>query len=207
MEFMYNPPPESLLPMPSSKPATTVYPSAPGLEIYGWTKSNAARDTVLGILYSVSYFNSHFYIENINKNLKNISLFFKSHWEHLFGVNKSIILKGCVTIITSLLYSFHSIGSLGRSFDEDGVENVTLINSAFSGSDNGLRIKTWARPSKGFVRNINFRNIVMKNVENPIIIDQNYCPNNQGCPSQVNILSFILITLCFLDTINLYLIF
>ncbi|XP_047943451.1 polygalacturonase [Salvia hispanica] len=77
-----------------------------------------------------------------------------------------------------------SIGSLGRSFDEDGVENVTLINSAFSGSDNGLRIKTWARPSKGFVRNINFRNIVMKNVENPIIIDQNYCPNNQGCPSQ-----------------------
>ncbi|KAL1559240.1 endo-polygalacturonase [Salvia divinorum] len=77
-----------------------------------------------------------------------------------------------------------SIGSLGRSFDEDGVENVTLINSAFSGSDNGLRIKTWARPSKGFVRNINFRNIIMKNVENPIIIDQNYCPNNQGCPSQ-----------------------
>ncbi|XP_041989849.1 polygalacturonase-like [Salvia splendens] len=77
-----------------------------------------------------------------------------------------------------------SIGSLGRSFEEDGVENVTLINSAFSGSENRLRIKTWARPSKGFVRNINFRNIVMKNVENPIIIDQNYCPNNQGCPSQ-----------------------
>ncbi|KAL8479179.1 hypothetical protein ACS0TY_026154 [Phlomoides rotata] len=73
-----------------------------------------------------------------------------------------------------------SIGSLGRDFNEDGVENVTLINSVFSGSDNGLRIKTWARPSKGFVRNINYRNIVMNNVENPIIIDQNYCPNNQG---------------------------
>ncbi|KAL8479175.1 hypothetical protein ACS0TY_026150 [Phlomoides rotata] len=77
-----------------------------------------------------------------------------------------------------------SIGSLGRDFNEDGVENVTLINSVFSGSDNGLRIKTWARPSKGFVRNINYRNIVMNNVENPIIIDQNYCPNNQGCPRQ-----------------------
>lgn len=86
-----------------------------------------------------------------------------------------------------LIILFFSIGSLGRSFDEDGVENVTLTNSVFSGSDNGLRIKTWARPSKGFVRNINYKNILMKNVEHPIIIDQNYCPNNQGCPSQVNI--------------------
>ncbi|GFP83126.1 polygalacturonase [Phtheirospermum japonicum] len=79
-----------------------------------------------------------------------------------------------------------SIGSLGRDFNEDGVENVTLINSVFTGSDNGLRIKTWARPSLGFVRNINYRNIIMKNVENPIIIDQNYCPNNQGCPRQTS---------------------
>ncbi|KAL0452854.1 UNVERIFIED_CONTAM: Polygalacturonase [Sesamum latifolium] len=75
-------------------------------------------------------------------------------------------------------------GSLGRDFKEDGVENVTLINSVFSGSDNGLRIKTWGRASKGFVRNIRYQNIVMRNVENPIIIDQNYCPNNQGCPRQ-----------------------
>ncbi|KAG8369378.1 hypothetical protein BUALT_Bualt14G0005000 [Buddleja alternifolia] len=79
-----------------------------------------------------------------------------------------------------------SIGSLGRDYKEEGVQNVTLINSVFTGSDNGLRIKTWARPSTGFVRNINYKNIVMKNVENPIIIDQNYCPNNQGCPSQTS---------------------
>ncbi|KAL3642142.1 hypothetical protein CASFOL_012957 [Castilleja foliolosa] len=79
-----------------------------------------------------------------------------------------------------------SIGSLGRDFNEDGVENVTLVNSVFTGSDNGLRIKTWARPSLGFVRNINYRNIIMKNVKNPIIIDQNYCPNNQGCPRQTS---------------------
>ncbi|KAL0341389.1 UNVERIFIED_CONTAM: Polygalacturonase [Sesamum radiatum] len=77
-----------------------------------------------------------------------------------------------------------SIGSLGKDFKEDGVENVTLINSVFSGSDNGLRIKTWGRASKGFVRNIRYQNIVMRNVENPIIIDQNYCPGNQGCPRQ-----------------------
>ncbi|KAF3959078.1 hypothetical protein ACB098_04G004500 [Castanea mollissima] len=77
-----------------------------------------------------------------------------------------------------------SIGSLARELNEAGVQNVTLTNAAFTGSDNGLRIKSWARPSKGFVRNILFQNIVMRNVENPIIIDQNYCPQNQGCPLQ-----------------------
>ncbi|GAA0148056.1 hypothetical protein LIER_07601 [Lithospermum erythrorhizon] len=77
-----------------------------------------------------------------------------------------------------------SIGSLAKEFEEEGVENVTLINSLFTGSNNGLRIKSWARPSKGFVRNINYRNIVMRNVENPILIDQYYCPDNIGCPKQ-----------------------
>ncbi|KAK4343890.1 hypothetical protein RND71_036984 [Anisodus tanguticus] len=79
-----------------------------------------------------------------------------------------------------------SIGSLGRNYEEDGVQNVTLAYSIFTGSDNGLRIKSWARPSTGFVTNINYRNIVMKYVDNPIIIDQNYCPNNQGCPGQTS---------------------
>ncbi|KAK7395623.1 hypothetical protein VNO78_16187 [Psophocarpus tetragonolobus] len=79
-----------------------------------------------------------------------------------------------------------SIGSLGKQMDEKGVENVTLTNAIFSGSDNGVRIKTWARPSKGFVRNVLFQNIIMNKVENPIIIDQNYCPNNLGCPGQTS---------------------
>ncbi|CAN4076963.1 unnamed protein product [Withania somnifera] len=79
-----------------------------------------------------------------------------------------------------------SIGSLARDYDEDGVQNVTLINSMFTGSDNGLRIKSWARASTGFVTNINYQNIMMKNVDNPIIIDQNYCPHSQGCPGQAS---------------------
>uniref|UniRef100_A0A6N2K7P4 Pectate lyase superfamily protein domain-containing protein n=1 Tax=Salix viminalis TaxID=40686 RepID=A0A6N2K7P4_SALVM len=78
----------------------------------------------------------------------------------------------------------YSIGSLGKDVNEGGVENITLTNSIFSGSDNGVRIKSWARPSNGFVRNVVYQNLIMNNVRNPIIIDQNYCPNNQGCPRQ-----------------------
>ncbi|KAL6343241.1 hypothetical protein AAG906_022157 [Vitis piasezkii] len=77
-----------------------------------------------------------------------------------------------------------SIGSLGKDKNEDGVQNVTVANSVFIGSDNGVRIKSWARPSNSFVTNIVFRNIVMTRVQYPIIVDQNYCPNNQGCPNQ-----------------------
>ncbi|KAB1218176.1 Polygalacturonase [Morella rubra] len=77
-----------------------------------------------------------------------------------------------------------SIGSLGQQVNEDGVQNVTVTSSVFSRTLNGVRIKSWANPSNGYVRNVVFRNIIMKNVYNPIIIDQKYCPSNNGCPSQ-----------------------
>ncbi|KAK2646854.1 hypothetical protein Ddye_022049 [Dipteronia dyeriana] len=47
-----------------------------------------------------------------------------------------------------------SIGSLGQDMKEDGVQNVTVKNTTFIGTQNGLRIKTWARPSNGFVQGI-----------------------------------------------------
>ncbi|KAK9200496.1 hypothetical protein WN944_015694 [Citrus x changshan-huyou] len=34
-------------------------------------------------------------------------------------------------------------------------------------------------------KNFLFQHAVMKNVQNPIIIDQNYCPDNEGCPGKV----------------------
>lgn len=80
-----------------------------------------------------------------------------------------------------------SIGSLAKELNEDGVENVTLSSSVFTGTQNGVRIKSWARPSNGFVKNVFFQNLIMKNVQNPIIIDQNYCPTHQGCPTEVHI--------------------
>ncbi|WOL11251.1 polygalacturonase-like protein [Canna indica] len=78
-----------------------------------------------------------------------------------------------------------SIGSLGGSTqDEAGVQNITVRSAAFTGTQNGVRIKTWGRPVKGYVKGVNFEHVVMNNVQNPIVIDQNYCPGNINCPGQ-----------------------
>lgn len=72
-----------------------------------------------------------------------------------------------------------SIGSLGKDYEEAGVQNVTVTNTTFrSHVQNGFRIKTWGRPSKGFVRDVVFQHAIMlgDHVDNPIVIDQNYCP-------------------------------
>ncbi|CAL9018680.1 unnamed protein product [Prunus brigantina] len=77
-----------------------------------------------------------------------------------------------------------SIGSLGKDQQEPGVQNVTVKTVTFTGTQNGLRIKSWGRPSTGFARNILFQHAVMINVQNPIVIDQKYCPEKKGCPGQ-----------------------
>lgn len=79
-----------------------------------------------------------------------------------------------------------SVGSLGKDAKEDGVQNVTVTTATFTGTENGLRIKSWARPSSGFARKIVFQHATMINVQNPIVIDQNYCPGNKNCPGQVS---------------------
>ncbi|KAK3414388.1 hypothetical protein EUGRSUZ_H00251 [Eucalyptus grandis] len=50
--------------------------------------------------------------------------------------------------------------SLGRDATEDGVRNVTLTNALFTGSDNGVRIKSCARPSTSFVGNSKFNLVI-----------------------------------------------
>ncbi|KAL3578932.1 hypothetical protein D5086_020436, partial [Populus alba] len=78
------------------------------------------------------------------------------------------------------------IGSLAKTMDEPGVQNVTVKSTIFTGTTNGFRIKSWARHSTGFVQAIRFIGATMINVQNPIIIDQNYCPHNLNCPNQVS---------------------
>ncbi|KAL8162574.1 hypothetical protein V2J09_014063 [Rumex salicifolius] len=79
-----------------------------------------------------------------------------------------------------------SIGSLGKQSAENGVHNVTVKTVVFTGTTNGVRIKSWARASSSFVRNVLFQHATMVNVQNPIIIDQHYCPNGNGCPNSVS---------------------
>ncbi|XP_021752503.1 polygalacturonase-like [Chenopodium quinoa] len=79
-----------------------------------------------------------------------------------------------------------SIGSLGKELNEPGVVNVTVKSCTFVGTKNGVRIKSWGRPSNGFVRHVLFQHLKMVNAQNPIIINQNYCPNERGCPGQVS---------------------
>ncbi|KAL2529889.1 Pectin lyase-like superfamily protein [Forsythia ovata] len=79
-----------------------------------------------------------------------------------------------------------SIGSLGWDLQEPGVQNVTVKTVTFTGTQNGVRVKTWARPSNGFVKYVLFQHLVMVNVQNPIIVDQNYCPDHHNCPNQVS---------------------
>ncbi|KAF8022325.1 hypothetical protein BT93_G2467 [Corymbia citriodora subsp. variegata] len=78
-----------------------------------------------------------------------------------------------------------SIGSLGAGKSTDYVSNVLVNRARLSGTTNGLRIKTWQGGS-GYAKNIIFQNISMRNVTNPIIIDQNYCDQNKPCPVQAS---------------------
>ncbi|TMW85952.1 hypothetical protein EJD97_022197 [Solanum chilense] len=81
-----------------------------------------------------------------------------------------------------------SIGSLGNSPNEV-VKDIYVKNCTLIGTQNGLRIKTWASSIVGNVTNINYEDIIMKKVQNPIIIDQNYCPTRHCSkkPSSVQI--------------------
>ncbi|KAL3642141.1 hypothetical protein CASFOL_012956 [Castilleja foliolosa] len=77
-----------------------------------------------------------------------------------------------------------SIGSLGSDLQEKGVQNVTVKTATFTGTQNGVRIKTFARPTNAFVTNVLFQHIVIVNSQNPILIDQNYCPDKKNCPNK-----------------------
>lgn len=79
---------------------------------------------------------------------------------------------------------------MAKELKEDGVENITVKQMTFKGTQNGVRIKSWPRPSTGYVKNVLFQDIIMENVNNPVLIDQNYCPGNVNCPNEVRTTSF-----------------
>lgn len=72
-----------------------------------------------------------------------------------------------------------SIGSLGKWSYDKGVSNIVVRNCTLVNTTNGARIKTWGGQTSGEATSIIYENIIMKNVKNPIIIDQNYGRKNQ----------------------------
>ncbi|XP_062153709.1 exopolygalacturonase-like [Alnus glutinosa] len=77
-----------------------------------------------------------------------------------------------------------SIGSLGKYQNEQPVSGVRVIGCTLTNTMTGVRVKTWPDSSPGSASDMHFDNIIMNNVDNPILIDQGYCPWNQ-CKPQI----------------------
>ncbi|KAJ6420390.1 hypothetical protein OIU84_027852 [Salix udensis] len=98
-----------------------------------------------------------------------------------FSNSNNIVITGLASLNSQL---FHIVILGCQNAKVQGVKNVTVKTTTFTGTQNGLRIKSWGRPSNGFARDILFQHAVMNNVQNPILIDQNYCPGEKNCPGQ-----------------------
>ncbi|KAI5019708.1 hypothetical protein ZWY2020_044596 [Hordeum vulgare] len=64
-----------------------------------------------------------------------------------------------------------SIGSIGETPVADRLEKIEVDTMFIANTTNGLLIKTW-QDGCGYARKVKFANVVMKNVSDPIIIDQ-----------------------------------
>nr|XP_043630213.1 exopolygalacturonase-like [Erigeron canadensis] len=83
-----------------------------------------------------------------------------------------------------------SVGSLGRNPGEKPVKGVFVKNCVFTCTQNGVRIKTWPDSLPGEVADMHFEHLQMDKVENPIIIEQDYCPHgacSKSKPSLVKV--------------------
>ncbi|KAK9116297.1 hypothetical protein Sjap_015244 [Stephania japonica] len=110
------------------------------------------------------------------------------------NISRAIIKTGddCISIgpgTTNLWIENISCGpghgiSLGKDQNEQGVQNATVKTAVFTGTPNGVRIKTWAKLNQGFVRGVLFQDVTINNAQYPIIIDQEYCPDD-NCPQPI----------------------
>ncbi|XP_048226425.1 exopolygalacturonase clone GBGE184 isoform X2 [Ricinus communis] len=67
-----------------------------------------------------------------------------------------------------------SVGSLGKYQNEEDVTGIVVTDCTFTGTTNGARIKTYPGSQASKASTIIFEDITMKDVKNPIVIDQFY---------------------------------
>lgn len=77
-----------------------------------------------------------------------------------------------------------AVGSLGKYPKEEPVVGIFVRNCTITGTNNGVRVKTWPASEPGEASDIHFEDIIMNNVSNPVLIDQEYCPSGQ-CTKQI----------------------
>ncbi|KAJ1402385.1 Pectin lyase fold/virulence factor [Sesbania bispinosa] len=76
-----------------------------------------------------------------------------------------------------------SVGSLGKRPEERSVNGVTVRNCTFTNTTNGARIKTWIGTVPAEAKNIIYEDLIMNDVQNPIVIDQSYGSKKKRAPS------------------------
>ncbi|GKV22102.1 hypothetical protein SLEP1_g31998 [Rubroshorea leprosula] len=133
---------------------------------------NWANNIVISGLRSINSQLSHIVNNNCNNVMvKNVKLFAPDQSPNTNGIHGQHSTR--VTITGSGLHTGDDcisigpgtkniIGSLGRVLNEAGVQNITLRDAVFMGSDKGVRIKTWVRQSNGFavkISGVTYKNI------------------------------------------------
>ncbi|KAL2327031.1 hypothetical protein Fmac_020458 [Flemingia macrophylla] len=102
-------------------------------------------------------------------------------------ISSSVIGTGddCISIVSGSknIHAPDQAMVSGAEESEAFVSGVMVNGAKFSGTTNGARIKTWQGGS-GSADSIQFQNIQMDNVTNPIIIDQKYCDKGKPCEKQ-----------------------
>ncbi|CAL1409843.1 unnamed protein product [Linum trigynum] len=76
-----------------------------------------------------------------------------------------------------------AIGSLGKYPNESPVTGIHVKNCTLKDTENGVRIKSWPDQEAGVASDIHFDDITLDDVQNAIIIDQEYCPDG-ACKSK-----------------------
>ena len=75
-------------------------------------------------------------------------------------------------VVTNCAFGVGHGVSIG-SYTSGGVSNLTVVNCTFTNTDQGIRIKS-DRDRGGLVRNLTYLNLVMNNVQYPILIYASY---------------------------------